>query len=351
MAVEDDEHQVETPTSRLLERIRTLKTSGRSHLFVNITIVAITIVFSYIALSGINLDASWNALHTSNYWWLLPALVVFALGNVARGLRWRALFALGRRPPAGATLNAMMIGYFYNNILPARAGEAARVLVLKQRSSSPPVEITGTVVLERLYDVTVLLVLFFVAEPWLPHVSWFKKAAIVAIGLAVVIIAATTVLAIFGDRPLRLLLRPLGRFSPFSDVRLERTLDELIHGLSGLRHSRVAIEAFVWTAVAWVLSMLSAYLVTRAFHLHLPLACGVLVIVAIGLGMILPSLPAAIGVFEGATLIGLHAYGLSQSVALPYALVLHLVNFVPIVVVGILLLHYNSRHPLSVTGP
>jgi hypothetical protein len=31
-----------------------------------------------------------------------------------------------------------------------------------------------------------------------------------------------------------------------------------------------------------------------------------------------------------------------------FALVLHLVNFVPFVVVGILLLHYNSRHPRSV---
>jgi hypothetical protein len=95
------------------------------------------------------------------------------------------------------------------------------------------------------------------------------------------------------------------------------------------------------------MSILCAYLVILALRPQLPLAAAVLVMVAIGLSMMLPSLPAALGVFEGATLLALHAYRVSHSVALPYALVLHLVNFVPFIVVGILLLHYNSRHPLS----
>ena len=73
-----------------------------------------------------------------------------------------------------------------------------------------------------------------------------------------------------------------------------------------------------------------------------------LVQVAIGLGMILPSAPAAVGVFEGATLIALRAYDLPHSTALPYALVLHLVNFIPFVLTGALLLHYNARHPRNV---
>jgi uncharacterized membrane protein YbhN (UPF0104 family) len=82
-----------------------------------------------------------------------------------------------------------------------------------------------------------------------------------------------------------------------------------------------------------------------AFHLGLPFAASVLVQVAIGLGMILPSAPAAVGVFEGATLIALRAYGLPHATALPYALVYHLVNFIPFVVAGALLLHYNTLHP------
>jgi glycosyltransferase 2 family protein len=321
-----------------------LRFPRRSRLLINLVTAAVTIVFSYVALSGIKLGQAWHALRASDYLWLIPALVAFGLGNVARALRWRSLFAPGRRPPRGAVLNAMMIGYFYNNILPARAGEAARVLVLTQRSRTGAVEIVGTVVLERLYDVIVILVIFFAAEPWLPHVSWFGAAALAAIVLAGLIAAAATVLAVYGDRPLRLLLRPLRRFSFFSGARLDRTVDELTHGLSGLRRGSVALEAFLWTVAAWMLSALCAYIVSLSFHLHLSFASGVLVVVAVGLGMILPSPPGAIGVFEGAALIALKAYGIPHSLALSYALVLHAVNFVPFVLVGVLLLQYNARH-------
>ena len=307
--------------------------------------LVVTLLFSYIALRDINLSLAWRALRTSDLWWIAAALIPFGLGNVARALRWRSLFARGRRPPAGAVTNAMMVGYLYNSIMPARVGEAARVVVLTQRSSAPPVEIVGTVLVERLYDVLAILVIFFAAEPWLPHVSWFGAAALAALVLAALIIAVAIMLAVYGDRPLRVLLRPLRRLSLFSGERLEHTIAELAHGLSGLRHLGLALEAFVSTIAAWLLTAVCAYFVSLAFHLHVPFSCGLLVAVAIGLGMILPSPPAAVGVFEGAALIALRVYGIPPSSALPYAVVLHLVNFVPFVVVGVLILHYNSRHP------
>jgi glycosyltransferase 2 family protein len=322
----------------------------RSRLLLNVATVLVTVVFSSIALSNINLSLAWRALRTSDYWWNAAALVPFALGNVTRALRWRSLFARGRRPPVGAVTNAMMVGYLYNNILPARVGEAARVVVLTQRSAAPSVEIVGTVVIERLYDLLAILVIFFAAEPWLPHVSWFGAAALAALVLAALILAAATVLAVYGDRPLRLMLRPLRRLSLFSGERLEHAIAELTHGLSGLRHVSLALEAFGWTIAAWMLTALCAYLVSLAFHLHVPFACGVLVAVAVGLGNVLPSPPAAVGVFEAAALIALRAYGIPYSSALPYAVVLHIVNFVPFVLVGVLILHYNSRHPRGVTA-
>jgi uncharacterized protein (TIRG00374 family) len=324
--------------------------SRRSRVLFNVAIVLVTVAFSYYALSHIDLALAWRSARTSDLWWLVASLLAFALGVQARAFRWRSLFARGRRPPVAVVTNAMLVGYLYNNVMPARAGEAARVMVLTQRSSTPTAEILGTVVLERLYDVVAILVVFFAAEPWLPHVSWFGAAAVAALVLAALIVAAATVLAVFGDRPLHLLLRPLRRISPLSGERLDGVVTELAHGLSGLRHPALALEAFVWTLAAWLLTALSSYLVTLAFHLHVPLSGGVLVAVAIGLGMILPSAPAAVGVFETAALIALAAYGVPHTAALPYAVVLHLVNFVPFVIAGVLVLHHNSRHPQRAAG-
>ncbi|MGA2319414.1 MAG: lysylphosphatidylglycerol synthase transmembrane domain-containing protein [Solirubrobacteraceae bacterium] len=322
---------------------------ARGTLF-NLAIALVTVLFCYIALTSINLSLAWHALRTTDYWWLAASLIPFGLGTLARALRWRSLFARGRRPPRGSVTNAMMVGYFYNNIMPARVGEAARVVVLKQRSTTAPVEIVGTIIVERLFDVLAILVIFFAAEPWLPSVSWFGAAALAALVLAALIIGAATVLAVYGERPLRMLLSPLKRLSLFSGERLDHTIAELTHGLSGLRDLRLALEAFAWTIAAWLLTALCAYVVGLALHLHIPFACGVLVAVTIGVGMILPSPPAAVGVFEGAVLIALRAYHIPLSTGLPDAVVLHLVNFLPFVLVGAFLLHYNSRHPRS-AGP
>lgn len=312
--------------------------------------LAVTAAFSYFALSGVHLSRVWSALAASDAAWLLPATLVFVLSMAARAVRWRSLFAPGRRPPLGAVANAMTLGYLYNSIMPARAGELARVLVLSRRSDAGTVEIAGTAALERLYDVVGILAIFLLAVPWLPHVPWLAPAAYVAGALAVAIGASALVLARHGERAVLAVLAPLRRLPGFSEERRRRLADEVTHGLSGLRHPGVALLGLLWTIVAWLLTALLAYLVSLAFHLQLPLASGVLVTAAIGLAMILPAPPAAVGVFEGAVLIGLKAYGLSQSTALPYALVLHLLNILPFVLVGVWLVHHNSRHPVARDG-
>ena len=270
-------------------------------------------------------------------------MVAFAAQTVMRAMRWRSLFAPGRRPARGPVLAATMIGYLFNNIMPARAGEAARVVALTQRTGTPAAEIVGTAVVERAYDVLSILIIFFCASPWLPHETWFETAAILAgvaaAGLGVVI----WVLAVHGDRPLRFIVRPLGRLPGLSVERVEREAATLAEGLSGLREHRVALEALLWSLAAWLTSALWAWLVLLAFEPSRGFGVGVLVTVAIGLSMIIPSPPAAVGVFEAAGVLALKAYHVRSSIALPYALVLHVSNFVPLVLVGALMLRSATR--------
>ena len=75
-----------------------------------------------------------------------------------------------------------------------------------------------------------------------------------------------------------------------------------------------------------------------AFHLDMPIVAGILVTVAINMSLVLPSSPAALGVFEAATIVALRAFDIPQADALSYALVLHLLNLVPFLVIGAVLL-------------
>jgi uncharacterized protein (TIRG00374 family) len=302
-------------------------------------------VFTYLAVRGVHWHSAWLALERCDAWWLVPAMAAFGAQTVMRAMRWRSLFARGRRPGRRPILAATMIGYLFNNILPARAGEAARVVALTQRTASPAAEIVGTVVVERAYDVLSILIIFFCASPWLPHESWFGTAAILAGVAAAGLAAVIWVLAVHGDRPLRVIVRPLGRLPGLSVERAEREAATLAEGLSGLREHRVALEALVWSLAAWLTSALWAWFVLLAFEPSRGFGAGVLVTVVIGLSMIIPSPPAAVGVFEAAGVLALHAYHISQSAALPYALLLHVSNFVPLVLVGAITLHSAARQP------
>jgi uncharacterized membrane protein YbhN (UPF0104 family) len=82
----------------------------------------------------------------------------------------------------------------------------------------------------------------------------------------------------------------------------------------------------------------SFWILMAAFDLDLPLVAGMLVVVAINLSLVLPSSPAALGVFEAATVVALRAFDVPQAQALSYALVLHLLNFVPFLIIGAALL-------------
>jgi uncharacterized membrane protein YbhN (UPF0104 family) len=103
----------------------------------------------------------------------------------------------------------------------------------------------------------------------------------------------------------------------------------------------VAAVALGLTISSWLLIAASFWVLMLGFNLGLPFAAGLLVAIATGLGMIIPSAPGAIGVFEAATLVALGAYGVPRSQALSYALVLHAVNVVPYLVAGAIVLRID----------
>ena len=102
-----------------------------------------------------------------------------------------------------------------------------------------------------------------------------------------------------------------------------------------------AVVSFAWTTLSWLVLGVAFWLVLKASGIGLSPLAGLLVVIGIGLAMILPSPPAAIGVFEGATVVVLTAYGVNNSEALSYALVLHALNVLPLFAVALGVLAYR----------
>jgi uncharacterized protein (TIRG00374 family) len=301
--------------------------------------LVVTVGAMYLALRGVALDDTGDALAESNLLWLVPSLAVFAAGVWLRGLRWWTLFATDGRPPLSEVTRALLVGYFFNNILPARAGEAARVISLHARTRTPRAETIGTVIAERLFDVLALLIILLAAYPWLPPLSWLRAAAIFGAVVVVAVAAIVFALARYDDRAIHWLLSPLRRIrrDGFAE-RVEMAAINATRGLVAIRAPRIALQSLALTIVSWVVLSFSYWILMQGFSLHVAFAAGLLVTITINMGLVLPSSPAAIGVFEAATVIALTAFDVPNADALSYALVLHLLNLVPFLVAGAVLL-------------
>ena len=94
---------------------------------------------------------------------LLGAIALYALVTVVRAERWERLMVDEGAKPKRADMYALtVIGYMGNNILPARAGDAIRVVLAAPRAETSKRTVAGTLLAERLLDIVVLVVLFVV---------------------------------------------------------------------------------------------------------------------------------------------------------------------------------------------
>jgi uncharacterized protein (TIRG00374 family) len=307
--------------------------------------VAVSLVFVYVAVRGVDFAVFWSALAEGDYWLLIPAAIVLGSALYLRAIRWRILFVRESRPPLDAVTSALLIGYLFNSVLPARAGEAARVVALNQRARTSRFEALATVVAERVLDVLVLLGLLLASAPFIPESTWMQRAAKVG-GAAFIVLAVTLiVVAFYGKRPVRLVLRPLGALPRVTPEHIERAADNLVRGLAVFRRPGLALGASALTLASWLLIALSFWLCMVAVRLDAGLDAALLVVIAVNLAMILPSGPAGLGVFEAVTVLTLLPFGVDRAHALSYAIVVHALNLVPIIAAGYIALH---RHAVAV---
>lgn len=302
----------------------------------------VSLLFIYLAVRTVDLGAVGEAIRGMEFWLLLPATGVMAVAIYLRAIRWRLFFAPEHRPGMGAVTAALLIGYLFNNILPARAGEAARVIALKQRAGTPRFEALGTVVAERALDVVCLVLILFGLAPVLPGVDWLPRALAFGGALSAVLGVLLVAIAFYGHGPARVLLRPLSFLPGFTGERTETAAASLVHGFSFLRRPASAVATIVLTVVSWLLIAVSFWLCLLGFPFAQGFEAALLVVVATNLVLVIPSGPAAVGVFEAATLVALGAFGVDRSSALSYAIVVHALSVVPFIVVGYAVLHHHA---------
>ncbi len=295
--------------------------------------IAISIVSVGLVVKGIEWDAFWTALQRADYWWLIPSLASLFVSVGFKVLKWQMLLA-----PAGKTsrtniFHSISIGYLVSDVLPGRLGEVASVYTESRLDSLSPVAVLATVVADRILDVVAVALLLAVALPSANLPSWAVESGTL-IGVAAVILLALCVVLAYPVGQ-KLFMRLLAGAPSFPGKTLVvKWAEELCVGLQGLRGPNAQLRIALVTLAVWLMTVLMFYFGLLAFHIHAPVWAAVLALALTNLGMVVPSSPGYIGVFHYLVVLALEAFGVEREVALGYAIVVHLLGFLPIGLVG-----------------
>jgi glycosyltransferase 2 family protein len=298
----------------------------------------LTAALVILAVRTLDADAVWDALREADLRWLVPAVLALVVAFVLRALRWWLIFQPERRPPLDEVTGSLAIGLFFNAVLPFRAGELARLVVLHRRTQVPRLEILGTIAAERIYDVLALLLLLAASVPWLPDVSWLRAVAVAGGVLALAAAALSVTLLVWGERAVAVVLWPLRFLRSFPEERRAAAAENLLLGVAALHRPRAAAVAAVMTVVSFLAFWVSSWLLLQGFDLGVGGAAAMLVLVATGFSLAVPSGPSAVGVWEAAVIVALLPFDVTAEAALSYGLVLHALNIVPYLVGGLVAL-------------
>ena len=193
-----------------------------------------------------------DALAQANYWYLIPAVLLYQLSVVFRTMRWQVLLRQMRPVPVSRLFPVVVIGYMANNLLPMRIGELVRSYYVSEREQISKTSALVTIVIERLLDALTLLIFIAVIAIFVPllvlaegfgessRVPW---PALVA-GISLPFILALGGLMLAAYRPARAaalggaLLKPLPH--AFAG-QLRPLIDLVIQGLAALGSPRTDV--------------------------------------------------------------------------------------------------------------
>ena len=238
-----------------------------------------------------------EAIRNANYGLLGIALAIGFLWMAGRAVVWRTL--LRDRPSFQDVFWTVGEGYLLNNLLPFRLGEIGRAFLLSRKTDMQFMEILPTIVIERVVDLGFSAAIFLAALPFVVRAEGSERIGVIV-----------GILVLFGLVLLYVLARnnqwALDFFHKLSArwPSLQRFggsfLESFFAGLNVLTDGWLFIRFLFWMALNWGVAIISYYLIIRAFFPEAQVVWGMFGLGAAAFGGAVPSLPGAVGTFEGA---------------------------------------------------
>ncbi len=265
--------------------------------------------------------------------YLLLASAATLLSYIVRAWRWPVFFQ-SSPPSFSDSFRCLMVGFFMNNVLPARLGEFVRAHLGGRATNQSRSLVLATIAGERLADGLMISSMFAVLFGLTATRTEFndsRELLFVAYGFAGVALA--TALVLWQRHRAYHFLEDLGHIFPghLSNYTLVR-IGKFIEGLEPMLHLPRLLRISLMTVLAWSIELAVYAMVAEAFGQSLSLGHLALFLAAVNFSSLIPAAPGGVGVIEAFATLALVHVGIERETALAMVVSQHIIQ---ILVVGI----------------
>lgn len=305
----------------------------------------------------VDFDTIGTVMRDANYAYVAPSLIFYFLAVQARSMRWQFLLKplIGR--PKKAIYPVVVVGYMANNLIPVRIGELIRSYYLSLREPVSAAGAFGTVAVERASDVLALLFLLAASWAFLPASGAFGDfvdevpggtpvlVAVAVVPFFVVLGVVMAITLLSHDTMMRFVARMTGPLPERFQAKTLGLASSLLEGLTVVNSPKSLAIVFLYSLPVWAFEAAMYYLISIGFDMdshfdsQVELIAVLLVFTAAAnLAGVLPSSAGSWGPFDFFGAAALIALGVPNGVASGFALTVHVALWVPVTLLGAIML-------------
>jgi hypothetical protein len=288
--------------------------------------------FLWLSLRDAQLADVWSAVGDADYRWMVPMVALTLLSFLLRAWRWQLLLTAAQRVRYWSLLQATFIGFMGNNVLPARLGELLRVQAIRTGAGVSRSAALGSLVMERILDISMLLVFFvfvLLAGKIPAEVqSWGKY-------LAAALVPALLAVIVFRFRPDPFLAVAARVVPGRVRARVLEMAKNFHSGLGALESGSALGASALLSIPMWGCLVGVVICGFRSLSLDLPPDAGIITLVVMAIGTMVPSAPGFIGTLQYAGTLALTQYQVDPSLALTFTLIYHASQWFPVTAIGL----------------
>src|SRR6185503_14916678 len=291
----------------------------------------ISILLIAAILYFVDLRAMLDAIRHANYGLLGIGFGIGFLWMAIRAVVWRTL--LRNRASYADVFWTIGEGYLLNNFLPFCLGEIGRAFLLSRKSDLQFMEILPTIVIERAMDLGYSAVILLAALPFVVGAGGAQRIGLI-VGIVVLIgFVILYLLARYNQWALDLFHKLSARWPTLQRIGGD-FLESFFVGLGVLNDGWLFIRFLFWMTLNWGIAIISYYFIIRAYFPQTQITWAMFGLGAAAFGGAIPSLPGAVGTFEGAFGGALTLLSGDQSTSFAAAITARLYNYISTGVIG-----------------